>query len=100
MKVQFAEKNRDKVLSQIHEAMGGRSLKDLVSFNMGQGFLEVIISKLGTSILRFKETETAEALEYVLESEKIAFAHRAFKDDVKEKLVHVISKAGGKVSQV
>lgn len=100
MKVRFSEKDRDKVLALIHEALGGRSLGNLVSFQMGKGFLDVVISKLGTSTLRFKESETPDALEYVLESEKIAFAHRAFKDEVKEKLVHVIKKAGGQVSVV
>lgn len=97
MKVQFSEKNRDLILEKIQTAMAGRKLDDLVSFQMGQGFLDVIISKLGTSTLRFKETEHAGGLSYILESEKIAFAHRAFRDDVKDKLIKVIEKAGGSV---
>ena len=98
MKVFFAEKDRDKVLSQIKSAMGDRALGQIVSFNMGKGSLEVVISKLGTSTLTFKEKESDQGLHYDLAGEKIAFTHKAFKDDVTAKIVKVIEKAGGKVT--
>lgn len=97
MKVMFAEKDRGKILAAIHDAMGGRKLAEMVHFNLGKGKLEVVISKLGTSTLQFKEHEVASGIEYSLESEKIAFAHKAFKDEVKSKILSVIEKAGGKV---
>ena len=100
MNVIFAEKDRDLILSRIHLAMGGRQLESMVSFKIGKGCLVVIVSKLGTSTLRFKEQETSDGLEYVLESEKIAFSHRVFRDEVRERLIHVISLAGGQVANL
>lgn len=98
MKVHFAEKDRNKVLQAIQAAMGDRKLGEIVKFAMGKDTLEVIISKLGTSTLQFKETASANGLEYALASEKIAFTHKAFKDEVTQKIVKVIQQAGGKVS--
>ena len=98
MKVYFIEKNRDKILASIKEALGDRELAKLVHFNMNVGSLDVVISKLGTSTLQFTEEETTLGMEYRLTSEKIAFAHRAFKDEVTKKIVRVIERAGGKVT--
>lgn len=97
MKVSFTGKDRDKILQQIKDAMGDRSLSQMVSFKMGQGLLEVVISKLGTSTLQFKESETPAGLDFILANEKIAFTHKAFKDEVTAKIMRVIEKAGGKV---
>ncbi len=77
--------------------MAGRKLADMVNITLTKGKLEVIISKLGTSTLTFAEKESDKGLEYNLTSEKIAFTHKAFKDEVKDKIVKVIEKAGGKV---
>lgn len=98
MKVFFGEKDRDKILASIKTAMGDRALAQMVSFNLIKGQLEVIISKFGTSVLVFKDRETDVGIEYVLSSEKIAFTHKAFKDDVTAKIARVIEKAGGKVT--
>lgn len=98
MKVEFIEKDRTKILTSIKEAMSGRKLGDMVNFNLKPGLLEVIISKLGTSTLTFKENETSTGFTYQLSNEKIALAHRAFKDEVTQKIVKVIEQAGGKVS--
>lgn len=98
MKVFFADKDRTKILEQIHNAMGGRKLAELVSFNLKPGGLEVVISKLGTSVLHFREQVLEHGLEYTLQSEKIAFTHRAVKDEVTKKILNVIEIAGGKIS--
>lgn len=98
MKVFFSEKNRDKILASIKDAMGDRALGQMVSFSLGAGMLEVVISKLGTSTLQFKEKEVDKGLEYVLSHEKVAFTHKAFKDEVTAKIVKVIQKAGGQVT--
>lgn len=97
MKLSFSEKNRDKILASIKEAMAGRKLADMVNIALTKGKLEVTISKLGTSTLTFAEKESDKGLEYSLTTEKIAFAHKAFKDEVTEKIRKVIEKAGGKV---
>lgn len=98
MKVTFTEKDRDKILASIKSAMGDRALSQIVAFSLEKGLLEVVISKLGTSTLQFKEKQTDKGIEFDLTNEKIAFTHKAFKDDVKAKIVKVIEQAGGKVS--
>jgi hypothetical protein len=98
MKVAFAHKDRNKILSSIKAQMDGRKLGEMVDFALAGGLLTVTISKLGTSTLEFTETETPGGLDYTLAKEKIAFTHKAFKDEVTQKIVKVIESAGGKVS--
>lgn len=77
--------------------MEGRALGDIVSLGEEGGNLIVKISKLGTSTLQFDRSEQGDDTIFTLSVEKIAFAHKAFKDEVKSKLVHLIEKSGGKV---
>jgi hypothetical protein len=98
MKIEFKEKDRNKVLALIQDAMGGRKLAELVKFNLKTDALEVVISKLGTSTLTFAESSAANGLTYKLTNEKIAFTHKAFKDEVTQKIMTVIEQAGGKIS--
>ena len=98
MKIEFNEKDRNKILASIQDAMGGRKLAELVKFNQKTDALEVVISKLGTSTLTFAESSTTNGLTYKLSNEKIAFTHKAFKDEVTQKVMAVIQQAGGKVS--
>jgi hypothetical protein len=98
MKVLFNETDRTKILAGIKEAMGDRKLAEIVRFEMNSGTLEVIISKLGTSTLTFKEKIADQGIEYALTNEKIAFTHKAFKDEVTNKILSVIKDAGGKVT--
>jgi hypothetical protein len=97
MKVQFPKQATSSVIDAIRKTMDGRTLGDLVSLGEASGDLEVKISKLGTSTLLFERAENGEFITFTLTVEKIAFAHKAFKDEVKEKLVQVIEKSGGKV---
>jgi hypothetical protein len=99
MKVQFPKQATSSVIAAIKKTMDGRALGDLVSIGEASGGLEVKISKLGTSTLQFERAESGEFITFTLTVEKIAFAHKAFKDEVKQKLVHVIEKSGGKVLQ-
>ena len=97
MKVTFAETDRQKILAAIKTAMGERKLAEMVSFEMAAGEMNVTISKLGKSVISFKERTVPAGLEYTLAGEKLALTHRAFKDEVTKKIMNVIEKAGGKV---
>lgn len=97
MKVQFTKQSNQTIISGLRQAMDGRAISDMVSIDEERGGLQVKISKLGTSTLQFDRSENGEFAVFTLTEEKIAFAHRAFKDDVKSKLVHIIEKSGGKV---
>jgi hypothetical protein len=60
--------------------------------------LTVKISKLGTSTLVFTRKDTEKSAQFSLVSEDIAFAHRAFKAEVKSQFSRVIKELGGRVS--
>jgi hypothetical protein len=100
MKVQFAKQSTQTIITGLRQAMDGRALGDMVSIDEERGGLLVKISKLGTSSLQFDRSENGEFAVFTLSEEKIAFAHRAFKDEVKSKLVHIIEKSGGKILEV
>jgi hypothetical protein len=100
MKVQFAKQSTQTIINGIRQAMDGRALGDVVSIDEERGGLLVKISKLGTSSLQFDRSENGEFAVFTLSEEKIAFAHRVFKDEVKSKLVHIIEKSGGKILEV
>ena len=98
MEVDFELSDRDQILANIKKAMGGRQLSKMVDFDMQSGEMVVTISKLGKSKLVFSEKTNDKGLTYTLSKEKIAFAHKAFKDDVTDKIIGVIEQAGGTVS--
>ena len=97
MIVQFTKKPTGDIVSAITKTMEGRSLGDLVSIHEAGNGLLVKISKLGTSTLEFERKDDGQFAVFTLTTEKIAFAHKAFKSEVTAKLVHVIEKSGGKV---
>ena len=97
MKFRFPKQDGKAIVKAIEQALGGRSLADMVKFDASPTNLIVTISKLGTSTLTFSRTDAGNEVEYALKEEKIAFTHKAFKDDVTQKLLNVIEKAGGKL---
>jgi hypothetical protein len=97
MKLKFKKQSNQAIIKSLEDAMAGRNLKDLISLEDQDNCLVVKISKLGTSTLTFSRTDHGEDAQFILSSEKIAFAHKAFKNDVTDKLIHIIKKAGGEV---
>jgi hypothetical protein len=97
MKIKFAKQPNSEIIAALQKTMDGRALGQIVSVHEEGGSLVVKISKLGTSTLQFDRSEQGNDLIFTLAVEKIAFAHKAFKDEVKSKFVHVIEKSGGKV---
>jgi len=97
MKFRFPKQDGKSIIKAIEQALGGRSLADMVKFEATAANLVVTISKLGTSTLTFARSDAGNEVEYALKEEKIAFAHKAFKDEVTQKLLNVIEKAGGKL---
>jgi len=98
LKISFTEKDPNKIIEKITDALGGRELGKMVQFHLQGEDLVVTISKLGTSTLTFTNKGNKSGLKYELTNEKIAFTHKAFKDDVKAKLHKVIEQAGGKIA--
>ena len=97
MRFSFSESDPNKATGKILDELGGRELGKMVDFSLTNGQLTVTISKLGTSKLVFDQSTKDDGLEYTLASEKIAFAHKAFKGDVVDKLCKVIERVGGQI---
>ncbi|MFW7377619.1 MAG: hypothetical protein ACOH5I_02270 [Oligoflexus sp.] len=98
MKILFSEKSTEVIVDALTDAMGGRQLAKMVSFDVKNDQMVVTISKLGTSTLTFSRKETSDGSEFNLAQEKIALAHRPMKNEVKEKILKVVQKAGGKIA--
>lgn len=98
MQIQFSETDPNAIIKKLEDALGGRQLSKMVSFDMKDSEMVVTISKLGTSSLHFKCDKTPTGCHFALTKEKIALTHRALKGEVTEKIVKVIQKAGGLVS--
>ncbi len=95
MKFKFPEKNTKEVIEIMEENLSGRKLGEMVSIQEKDEGIVVTISKLGTSTLEFAKDDEGG---FALSSEKIAFAHRMFKDEVTDKICQMIEKCGGQVS--
>ena len=97
MKIHFKETNPDTIIGNLKEAMGGRALSKIVSFDLKGDDLTVTLSKLGKSTLLFSRQTSDSGCSFSLTKEKIALAHKALKGEVTQKIVKVIEKAGGSV---
>jgi hypothetical protein len=98
MKISFKDQDAKKILGQITGALGDRELGKMCKFDLEGQNLKVLISKLGTSELLFAGTKSASGWTFELTKEKIAFAHKPFKDEVVDKIIKVIQSVGGTVS--
>jgi hypothetical protein len=97
LNILFSETDPAKALAAIKKALNARDLRKMVSIDFEGDDLVVVISKLGKSKLRFSFQEGGTGLQYTLTSEKIAFAHRIFKDDVTDEVRIILQEAGGVV---
>lgn len=98
MKIYFENKEPEKALQDIQNALIGRKLGKLVTFDLHDNDLTVTIHKMGKSHLEFSYKNTINGkMEWELTSEKIALAHRAFKNEVMEKLIKIVNSIGGEV---
>lgn len=97
MKINYSNDDPNQVVSLIEQNLSGRKLGKLVSLDLSGDQLIVTLSKMGTSKLFFDLKNVAGGVEFLLTEEKVALSHRAFKNEVKEKLVSVIENTGGRV---
>jgi hypothetical protein len=95
----FPDSDTKAVTDKIMTKLGGRELGKMVAFNPTPDGIEVVISKLGTSKLKFSKTENNGHSIFKLIDEKIAFSHRAFKGEVQDKMRKIILQAGGSVGE-
>ena len=99
MKFEFDEQPIGSIIEKLSELLNGRKLGELVKFTQNGDTLDVIINKMGKSTLSFDSTCQDGKRCFELKKEKIAMTHRAFKNDVTEKIKSVIKKSGGEVTE-
>ncbi len=99
MKVFFKEKSPRKVVNAIRESLKGRKLEDMLNFDLEDGILKISISQMGTSVMEFKFDEQDDGLFFSLSHEKIAFTHKPFMGEMREKLNKIIASAGGDIQE-
>ena len=98
MKLFFENLEPKEVVQKLQEQLHQRKWGDMVHFELVGEDMHVTIQKMGTSTLEFQHKKIGSLHEWTLTQEKIAFAHRAFKREMQEKIVALVAKVGGSVT--
>ncbi|MEI7895264.1 MAG: hypothetical protein WCI05_19360 [Myxococcales bacterium] len=88
----------EEFLEKVRNALSTRTLGKVASMRLDGQDVVVIFSKMGTSEVRYRIERRAEGFRCSHTSEKIAFAHRAFRGDMESKLRVVFEKEGAQVT--
>jgi hypothetical protein len=100
MRAFFPGKDPQAIIDAIRGAMQGRKLGEVTQLELRGSSIVVCISKIGTSTLEFTTASRDNGTEVRLTHEKLALAHRPFRDEVRGKLSKVVQHAGGDVLAV
>lgn len=85
-------------IQSVRAALEGREIGKIASFRVSDTEIAVVFSKLGTTELVYEVKPKGSGFVATLKSEKVAFAHRAFRTDIEAKLRKIMEKCGAKVS--
>lgn len=96
MRIVFESGDPVEIMHKVSDRLVGRKLGSMVKLDMKGDDLLITIKKLGTSTLEFKR-QKSDMLEWKLSTERLAMAHRPFKDDVIERLTRVVQQVGGDI---
>ncbi len=88
-----------KFIETITQALSGRDLGKIVSFNLSGNEVMIQFSKLGKSEVVFQVNAEGNNFTCQHKSEKIALTHRALRGDIESKLIKVLENSGAKVEQ-
>jgi hypothetical protein len=97
MKIKFDESSPRKVMSAIKKNIEGRKIADMLEFELSDSAMTIQVSQMGTSSLEFSFKAKDGGLLFELSKEKIAFTHKPFMGEMREKLVKIIKDSGGVV---
>ena len=85
-------------VQKISDSLASRELGKIVSLSTKGNEILVKFSKLGTSEIKYRCAPSEKGgFVATLESEKIAFAHKVFRNDIEAKLASVMSKHGATI---
>lgn len=97
MKIYFKEKSPRKVMVAIQNTIKGRKIGEMLSFDLNGERMAIQVSQMGTSTLEFTYQPKDEGLLFELSTEKIAFAHKPFMGEMRQKLNNIITTSGGEI---
>lgn len=86
-------------LSAMQSALSGRALGEIVSIRRDGGDVVVAFSKLGSSEVRYRIVERDAGFRCERTTEKIAFAHKAFRGEIEGKIAKLLEKLGARVEK-
>lgn len=100
MKVYFTQGEPQEVVDAIQDKLRTRRLGKNLQLQLEGENISILFKKLGTSSIYFsRQSSTGEGCHYELTQEKIAFAHKPFRQEVYDKLVDIVQSIGGRVDQ-
>jgi len=97
MLLSFKEKNPQKIVCQLQNAIKEQVLEDKVTIALEKKLLNVAIEHLGSSNLIFKPLKSPTGSKWQLDSEEIAWTHLIFKNEALDYLKSIVETAGGKI---
>ncbi|MBI5497284.1 MAG: hypothetical protein HY904_19880 [Deltaproteobacteria bacterium] len=98
MKAFFKDMDAASIVRALEAAMVGRRLGEITRITLENGRIRATLSKLGTSTLTFTAQARPDGTEVHLVEEKLALTHRPLRNEVKDKFVRLVEKAGGVVT--
>ena len=90
----------DEFVKKFTENIKSRAIGEFLNIEHSGNDLVITINKLGTSVLRYKIEGNGAGCKIVPVEEKIAWAHKAFKSEMEDKLIKTIEKLGGKIQKI
>ncbi len=93
--IRFPREEREAILKRLREAMQGSLWTPCITLEFDGSILLIKVQKLGLSLIRYQERQTETHLIYEALDEKIAWAHRPFREEVESFLLNAVAAAGG-----
>ena len=84
-------------VKKVADSLTGRELGKIASVTLDGETVVITFSKLGKSEVIYSLNNDTSGFKCVHKSEKISFAHKAFRSDIEDKLSKVLELNGAKV---
>ncbi len=84
-------------VARVTDALRGRALGSIASFTVDGDDVVLTFDRLGKSEVRFATSAMGRGFRATRASEKIALAHRPFREEMEKKLGKVVAAAGARV---
>ena len=99
MHIRFQTQDPEQILQDIQKALLSDAFTKIVSIERKNSSMTVKIKKMGPSTLVFDEQQDSGTIDWVLQTEKIAMAHKPFKEQMLKSISKIIKKLGGEFVQ-